>query len=463
MLTETLSIWRKNFFVFVGHAVLIVILVKLVGEPESSGSWLGIYGAVQLHLAFLVQRSVIFETSFFGRNAPKGGSGFNYVSVGMAQGLIILALTFFAGMTFVGQMMSYDSPKAVFVVSIILVDFFFGKLLLGTWLPASIKGTNTNLFDALARGFRGFQRLFSQVLAIVLARLIVVGCAVAVLNFASRDDGHSPSQNTALLLGGLFVLINLFLGSMVDVLFAKEVKNEVDKPLGLLSNHLLRWLEADSTKMGVSASTLGSRYESWLESNRAPELSVPQSIPSTPSEEQEMRNAPVAAIIYELLYDLYQMMESGAGFDEWYDDENGVPCRTFCHGFTSKWEWSTGILAIVGAIKPFYPPHLRDRPPSQRSTPYYLPVMTLEQCLEADFDAFETFDNYCFAMFTFDQFLDNSQFSPLFVENFVKMDDVFCAERPKNGQFLVEWDWERYEEKVMSHWYESSHEFKPKD
>lgn len=445
MLTETLSIWRKNFFVFAGHAVLIVIFVMLAGQPVLSGSSLAIYAVVQLSLAFLVQRAVIFESTFFAGKATEGGSGLDYLAVGMGQGLITLALTMFAGMTFVGQMMSYDSPKAVLIVSFILVDFFVGKLLLGTWLPASIKGKKTDLFDALAGGWRGFQRLFSQVLAIVLVRLAVFGCAAAVLYCTSRGDGYSLSQNTMLLLAGLFALINLFLGSMVDVLFAKEVKDEVDK----------------------SSSLYASENRSGKEGEGMPDLYRWDFSDEPLDEDGAMRNAPVAAIIYELLYDMYEMMETGAGFDEWYDDEYGVPCRTFDHSFISKWEWSTGILAIVGAIRPFYPPHLRDRLPSKRSTPYYVPVMTLEQCLEADFSAFETFGHYCYAMFTFNQFVDDgfigwNQFSPLFAENFAQKDDICLVERLNSGEFVVDWRVKRFEQKVMTYWMVNANGFKPK-
>jgi len=467
MLTETLSIWRKNFFVFVGLAVHIFIVARLVAQPGPSSLWLGLYSVAQLTVGCLVQRSVIFQIPSFAGFPPERKTGKFYRSLGIERGVIILSLTVFAGVTVLGRVTDHDPSKAALFASIILVDLFVGKLLPGIWLSASIKVKNTDLSDALARGLRGFKRSYPKILAIVAARLVVFGCAAAVLYYASGDGGHYLSQNTAFFLVGLFALINVFLGSMVDVLFAMELRNEIRRTPHRLFGSFGRQSEESISKINVYRHLLVSEIQRLVEANRAPELCVPQPIPRFQSEDLGMRNAPVAAIVYELLYDFHKRVEALKG-PLTFHNENCVEGETFSHDFINKWEWSTSILEVVGAIAPIYSNEMLEKPPEQRRTPFYRPVMTLEQFLEVDFSAFETFDNYCYAMHTFDQFLDrkdirSNKFSPLFVENFIKKDDVFFAQRPKNGQFLVEWDWERFREKVIPHWDESPHEFKPKD
>jgi hypothetical protein len=124
-------------------------------------------------------------------------------------------------------------------------------------------------------------------------------------------------------------------------------------------------------------------------------------------------------------------------------------------------------LTKVGAAKPLYPPRTPDDRSSQRSTPFYTPLMALEECLRTDFSAFETFGNYCYAMFTFQQFVDEAYFhrdnySPLFVENFAEKDDIFLVEPTKNGFSFVDWLPERFEEKVMPYWVVHSNRFEAK-
>lgn len=181
-----------------------------------------------------------------------------------------------------------------------------------------------------------------------------------------------------------------------------------------------------------------------------------------------MRNAPVAGIIYELLYDMYRMMDVESAASDPHYDENGVLCETFDHGFTSKWEWSMGLLRTAGAVKPIYPPHLFKIPGWRGNTYLYTPILSLEECLATDFSMFETFDNYCFAMFTFDQFVDrehfsDEDFSSLFIENLARKDDIFVDERKRTGSAYVDWIQERYEEKVLTRWNELMiREFKAK-
>ena len=466
MLTETLSIWRKNFFLFAGLALHMVLIVTLLARPGLSSLWLAAYSVSQLVLGFLVQRSVIFQIPSFAGFPPDRKTRKFYRSLGIEKGGIILSFTVFVGIIVVGRMTSHDWSNAAFFASIIMVDFLVCKLLPGIWLSASIKVKDTDLFDALARGLRGFQRSYPKILAIVFARLVVFGCAAAILYDASREDRHYLSQNMALLLGGLFALVSLFLGSLVDVLFAMELRNEIRRSPRRLFSSFHRQ-ESEISKTYAYNVLLSRDFELFLEANRAPELSVPQSLPRFGGEDLVTRNAPVAAIIYELLYDFYKGLDALQG-PLTFRNENCVEGETFSHDFISKWEWSTSLLEVVGAIAPIYSNEMLAKPPEQRSTPFYRPVMTLEQCIDADLSAFETFDNYCYAMFTFRQFLHydyirRDTFSPLFVENFVRKDDVFFAERPKDGLFLVDWDQERFREKVMSDWGEKTQEFKPKE
>jgi hypothetical protein len=172
-----------------------------------------------------------------------------------------------------------------------------------------------------------------------------------------------------------------------------------------------------------------------------------------------VRNAPVAALIYEFLYDVYAMIEVDRSFLSWFANEETTPLGVFDHRFTSKWEWSASILKEVGAIVPIEPPHLAsqriDTPRRIVQTPFYTPVMTLEACQASDFSAFETFDNYCYAMFTLDQHVgwhdDELSFtSPRFSDAVASRDDIFEIDKFSR----VTYNRACFNEKVMSRWEE---------
>jgi len=86
--------------------------------------------------------------------------------------------------------------------------------------------------------------------------------------------------------------------------------------------------------------------------------------------------------------------------------------------------------------------------------------MTLDECPAADFSAFETFDNYCYAMFTFWQLLGQMSgvgdvvnlavLSPRFLEAVVTKDDIFLFE----GIYRVKLKQDRFQQKVMTRWRE---------
>ncbi|WP_217574803.1 hypothetical protein [Mesorhizobium sp. GbtcB19] len=168
------------------------------------------------------------------------------------------------------------------------------------------------------------------------------------------------------------------------------------------------------------------------------------------------RNAPVAALIYEFLYDVYEMIEVDRSYLNWLEDEKTTPLGVFDHGFTSKWEWSTNILEEVGAIVPVKPPHLAANQDDARRrivTPFYTPVMTLRVCQATDFSAFETFDNYCYAMFTLDQHVDGdhpSFGSPQFLDAVAAKDDIFEVDAFSRVTYKTD----RFNEKVMTRWEE---------
>ncbi|WP_137153649.1 hypothetical protein [Rhizobium sp. FKL33] len=171
-----------------------------------------------------------------------------------------------------------------------------------------------------------------------------------------------------------------------------------------------------------------------------------------------IRNAPVAALIYEFLHDVYVMIEEDRSYLSWIANEDTTPLGVFDHRFTSKWEWSANILKKVGAIIPVEPPHLAAQGiDTQRGivqTPFYTPVMTLEACQSSDFSAFETFDNYCCAMFTLDQHVDyDAQLrftSPRFPNAVAAKDDIFEIDAFSR----VTYNRDRFNEKVMSRWEE---------
>lgn len=178
-----------------------------------------------------------------------------------------------------------------------------------------------------------------------------------------------------------------------------------------------------------------------------------------------MRNATVAALIYEFLFDVYRLIERERQHNLRLPDENGVLREAFSHNSTSCWEWSTSILeeaAVTKTLKPPQPPpaltHIVEKYPNWRS-PYSYPVMTLDECRAADFSAFETFDNYCYAMFTFEQlvnqmsgddFINLAVLSPRFLEAVATKDDIFQFE----GIYRVKFKKDRFEQKVMARWRE---------
>lgn len=116
-----------------------------------------------------------------------------------------------------------------------------------------------------------------------------------------------------------------------------------------------------------------------------------------------LRNATVGALIYEFLFDVYRLIEAERQHNLHLPDEDGVLREAFCHNSTSCWEWSTSVLEEAGVTKTFKspPPVLKDiKPDPNRRSAYSYPLLTLDECQAADFSAFETFDNYCYAMFT---------------------------------------------------------------
>lgn len=176
-----------------------------------------------------------------------------------------------------------------------------------------------------------------------------------------------------------------------------------------------------------------------------------------------MRSATVSALIYEFLFDVYRMIEVGRKHNTWLPDENGVVREAFCHNFTSCWEWSTSVLEEAGVTKtlgePPPPAGLVDKPDPHWRSPHSYPLMTLDECRAADFSAFESFDNYCYAMFTYWQLLgqisgrgviDLTVLSPMFMEAVATKDDIFLIE----GIYRVRLREDRFEQKVMARWRE---------
>ncbi|WLA52044.1 MULTISPECIES: hypothetical protein [Bradyrhizobium] len=159
------------------------------------------------------------------------------------------------------------------------------------------------------------------------------------------------------------------------------------------------------------------------------------------------------------------MIEAQRENSLWLPDDDGVAREAFFHGFTSCWEWSTSILEEAGVTRTLREPpppaalaHLVKPDPKGRS-PFSYPLMTLDECRAADFSAFETFDNYCYAMFTYWQLLgqisgrdviDLSVLSPRFMEAVATKDDIFLVE----GIYRVRFREDRFERKVMTRWRE---------
>lgn len=165
-----------------------------------------------------------------------------------------------------------------------------------------------------------------------------------------------------------------------------------------------------------------------------------------------MRNATVAALVYEFLFEVYRKMDldRAEGWMQSLPDENGSLRAAFDYGHLSCWEWPAGTLQEIGILKALQPKPLV-------FGPYFYPAMTLEECAVTDFSKFETFDNYCIAMFSFEML--HSHFghcdevnlgirSSRFLEVVARRDDIFLIE--DNGQ--VRFDRLRFNEKVMERW-----------
>ncbi|MBR1133560.1 hypothetical protein [Bradyrhizobium iriomotense] len=80
------------------------------------------------------------------------------------------------------------------------------------------------------------------------------------------------------------------------------------------------------------------------------------------------------------------------------------------------------------------------------------------ECEVADFSRFETFDNYCVAMFSFEYLHSHFAYggglvdidirSPRFLKAVASQDDIFAIEGPDRVRF----NQARYQEKVMTRW-----------
>lgn len=168
-----------------------------------------------------------------------------------------------------------------------------------------------------------------------------------------------------------------------------------------------------------------------------------------------MRNASVAALLYEMLFDIYRDMAATRAHNEWFPDENGTTREAFYHYHSTYWEWSTGMLLAVGAIKAIVDPSVVERDGEEEtwaSTPYSYPVMTLDEFQAADFSDFESFDNYCRAMFNFFPIFDDHlhERSPRFLEEVASKDDAFVV----ISNDSVKADHNRFKEKVLTRWEE---------
>src|SRR3954451_17981946 len=175
-----------------------------------------------------------------------------------------------------------------------------------------------------------------------------------------------------------------------------------------------------------------------------------------------MRNATVAALIYEFLFEIHRKMDYDRerGFISSLPDENGTLHEAFYHEGAGRWEWPAGALKQVGVLKPLHepnPPRLTRRIPGQ-STIFFYPVMTLGECETADFSKFENFDNYCVAMFSFEYLHDHfsspeglvalSIRSSRFLKAVASQDDIFLI----RDSSYVRFDDVRFQEKVMTRW-----------
>lgn len=175
-----------------------------------------------------------------------------------------------------------------------------------------------------------------------------------------------------------------------------------------------------------------------------------------------MRNATVGALTYEFLFEVYRKMDHDrkTGFIQSLPDENGTQREAFYHDCMGHWEWIGGALRQVGVLRALQQP---DPPPwaqpiSRPRSDFFFPVMTLAECGAADFSNFESFDNYCVTMFSFEYLhshfmsaeglVDLALRSPRFLDSVASRDDIFRIE----GTDRVRFDQARYEDKVMTRW-----------
>jgi hypothetical protein len=164
-----------------------------------------------------------------------------------------------------------------------------------------------------------------------------------------------------------------------------------------------------------------------------------------------IRNASVAAIAYEFLFEIHRVMK--AQQQVWpgsilpsFVNESGARQQAFDHEGMSCWEWITDALKSVGLIKA-----LNGR--------LSYPMVGLAQCEFLDLSRFESFDNYCYMMFSFEQLhhqfdpgevVDLNLRSPRFVSAVADEDDIFLFERSDKIIFNES----RYAEKVLTRWRE---------
>ena len=171
-----------------------------------------------------------------------------------------------------------------------------------------------------------------------------------------------------------------------------------------------------------------------------------------------MRNAKVAAFIYEFLYDIYHLMKEEKGH-YLIPDKDGVKYEAFFHSFMGCWEGSTHILEKAGVLKRLEIPRLNSSTGSMEwsnlHSPYFVPLMSLDECRDTDFSAFETFDNYCYAMNKFEYCLSTNpecierHWSPQFPSSIGMEDDIFVHDGAGSFRF----DNNRFNEKLAG-WYE---------
>jgi hypothetical protein len=174
-----------------------------------------------------------------------------------------------------------------------------------------------------------------------------------------------------------------------------------------------------------------------------------------------MKNATVAALVYEFLFEVYRKLDHDRknGFISSHPDENGTMRDAFYTEGSGRWEWPAGALIDVGVLKPLHelnPPRWTIRKPGP-SHIFFYPVMSLSECETTDFSMFETFDNYCVAMFSFEYLHSHFAFdgqvnldirSPRFLESVASQDDIFCIEADDQVGF----DDTRYPQKVIARW-----------